>query len=195
MSPALTIEPDRVIDIGGEGIKVDLCVGNTDAQNNATQCLAMLPRLRPFASQDLTSDDAEEVPGGCSKGDACGCSCLFSTPHLTSFVVVDTGAELEGDTSEAVQAATQTTRGFASTTTSAPDTVTAGGGMLVPIVAAVGAVAFIAAAALFVRSRNARSGHSHSKEGVTGGLPVHMKDERVVQLTNDATMKDTSGML
>ena len=127
---------------------------------------------------------------------ACGCSCLFSTPHLTSFVIVDTGAALEGDTSEAVQVATQTARGFASTTTSAPDAVAGGGSIpLVPIFAAVGAVALIAATALFVRARNNRSRQLHSKDG---GLPVHMNEQHVHQdgtQSPAASMKDSSGML
>jgi hypothetical protein len=100
-STALTLIPDRVVDIDGDiGIEIDLCVGGPEAQADGALCDAVLARLRPYSSQDLTADDATELPGGCQKGSAaCGCSCAFTTPHLTTFVVAEGDVAVAGELS------------------------------------------------------------------------------------------------
>jgi len=96
MSAALTLIADRVVKIDGDsGIQIDLCV---DAGQDLARCTAVLQRLRPFSAQNLAAGGAEEVVGGCRRGAACGCSCLFSTPHLTTFVVADPNIPVEGET-------------------------------------------------------------------------------------------------
>ena len=100
MSTVLTVVPDQPVKIDPDrGIELDLNIADDEAQTDPTRCLAVLKRLRPFSSQDMTKDDAKEVPGGCKKGRASGCSCLFVTPHLTTFAVVDAGIEVAGEPS------------------------------------------------------------------------------------------------
>eukprot|EP00937_MAST-01D_sp_MAST-1D-sp2_P002493 g2493.t1 len=101
MSAAISITPDRLVEIDagntGQGIEIDLCIGDPKAQTDGDYCKSVLRRLRPYSSQDITADDAQEVAGGCTKGAACGCSCKFVTPHLTSFVVADANIPYECD--------------------------------------------------------------------------------------------------
>eukprot|EP00937_MAST-01D_sp_MAST-1D-sp2_P004189 g4189.t1 len=101
MSAPISVEPDQEVIVDAEvGIRIDLCIGDRQAWANATRCALTLARLRPMSSQDAAGTAAaEEVLGGCRKGAACGCSCLFSTPHLTSFVVADPGVEVAGELS------------------------------------------------------------------------------------------------
>jgi hypothetical protein len=102
MSAAISMVADRVVTIDPDvGIEFDLCIGDDDAQTNATKCAVVLARLRPMSSQDISASesDAQEVFGGCRKGTSCGCSCAFTTPHLTSFIVTDPGIELAGEVS------------------------------------------------------------------------------------------------
>jgi hypothetical protein len=100
MSTAVTIDADQVIKIDPDlGIEIDLCVADDAAQSNPALCAVVLQRLRPFSSQDVTADDAKEVTGGCVRGTACGCSCRFVAPHLTTFAVVDADVEIVGEPS------------------------------------------------------------------------------------------------
>merc|ERR1711871_1348655 len=114
MSCVISITPERVVDVDpdgtGQGIELDLCIGNTDAQNDEVLCRETLARLRPFSSNDIAADDAAEVAGGCTKGESCGCSCKFPTPHLTSFAVLDQEIPVAGEPSADMQ-----TAGFNST--------------------------------------------------------------------------------
>ena len=165
-STALTLIPDRVVDIDGDiGIEIDLCVGGPEAQANGTLCDAVLARLRPYSSQDLTADDATELPGGCQKGSAaCGCSCAFTTPHLTTFVVAEGDVAVAGELS-----ADQLDAGVAdlvevafvevATTTPAPSAPDQGGGAAFPLVpVAVGAAVVVALLALVKSKKNGRGG-------------------------------------
>ena len=100
MSVPFSLVADRAVEIDSDvGIAIDLCI--TDDSSNATWCDSVLARLRPFSSQVVFADvsDAQEVVGGCRRGAACGCSCLFSTPHLTSFVIADPGIAMAGEVS------------------------------------------------------------------------------------------------
>jgi hypothetical protein len=148
LSTCVELIPGSVPDINVlEGIDLDLCVSNPDAQNDAALCEKVLSRLRPYSSNDLVTDDATEVVGGCTKGDACGCSCKFKTRHLTAFAVVDTGIEREGEESVDQLAATGL-----EAPPPAPPSSGGGSSPVVPIVCALLGVGVIAAAAV-VRKR------------------------------------------
>jgi hypothetical protein len=163
MSTPITMVPDREVTIDGDiGIEFDLCIGDSAAQTNATKCKNVLARLRPMSSQDLNANvsDAKEVYGGCRKGTSCGCSCAFTTPHLTSFVVTDPGIEVAGEvTADALEAGVEVLVGSvtALAPTPAPAGPSSGGGgsdlPLVPIAAACGAVALLALAIVARRKR------------------------------------------
>ena len=100
MSVAVTIVPDQVVIIDPEvGIEIELTIADDEAQTDPAKCAAVLKRLRPMSSQDLTADDSREVAGGCTKGKSSGCSCRFTTPHLATFAVVDAGIEVAGEPS------------------------------------------------------------------------------------------------
>jgi hypothetical protein len=100
VSPCLKVIPDSVVQIDPDlGICFDLAVGGSAVQSDAGKCQAMLARLTVLSSKDMTAaeSDATEVHGGCRQGTAADCSCLFCTPHLTSFVVVDRDVEVAGE--------------------------------------------------------------------------------------------------
>jgi hypothetical protein len=108
-SVGLEISVDGVITVDskntGAGIELDLCIADGRAQIDASFCSTVLQRLRPFSSSAFAS--AEEVTGGCVKGSACGCSCLFVAKHLSGFMVVDPGIEVAREDSLALRVVQQ----------------------------------------------------------------------------------------
>ena len=171
MSTAVTMVPDRVITIDGDiGIEFDLCIGDDEAQTNATKCNAVLARLRPVSSQDVSAaeSDAAEVLGGCRKGTACGCSCAFATPHLTSFMVADPGMEVAGEiTADQMDAGLEVQvleEGGAGPPQQIFGVASGGDLRVVPIVIAVVAVVALAAGAKWGRQA-CRTGSSEPGEG------------------------------
>jgi hypothetical protein len=173
MSTAITVMTDRDIIIDGDiGIEFDMCVTDGAAQADAARCALLLPRLQPVSSQDMASGSdnakAEEVIGGCVKGNVCGCSCRFVSPHLTSFAVVDRDLAFSGEvTPDALDAGVESLSGapsaFPSAPGSEPDTTSEVAGPEVSssatatvigvCAAAVGAVAAVAAVVVRRRAR------------------------------------------
>jgi hypothetical protein len=183
--------PDREVTIDPDvGIEFDLCIGDSAAQTDAELCAAVLARLRPMSSQNLAAavSDAKEVYGGCRKGTSCGCSCAFSSPHLTSFVVADPGIEIAGEvTADALDAGVEALVGDATvipfapipapaggTPAPTPAAASAGGGgliddlPLIPVAAACGGVLLLAIAVL-VRRRGSKREQVMASTGVAFG--------------------------
>ena len=101
--------------------------------------------------------------GGCRKGTSCGCSCAFSSPHLTSFVVADPGIEVAGEvTVDALVAGVEALVGDATAVPSPTPAPAAGADTAFPLVPAVAAAAFVALIAGFVIVRRQRSRQSGS---------------------------------
>ena len=104
-SIAIDLEPDRVVSVDptgiGTAVEIDLCIADATAQVNAAFCTTVLARLRPyFAGNAADSGEAYELPGGCTKGNVCGCSCRFVTTKTSSaFVVNDPGMQTTGEVS------------------------------------------------------------------------------------------------
>jgi hypothetical protein len=161
MTVALSIVPDRVvsIDLAAGGIEIDLCVAQDGAQSNATLCGEVLKRLRPFSSNDVTADDAAEVAGGCAKGDSCGCSCKFTTPHLTAFTVADTEFAVAGEVSADEQIAV--ILGNVATAPTPAPAAAVGSDNDLPVIPIIGTIAGVAAvfAAILVKARSGAMQH------------------------------------
>jgi hypothetical protein len=156
MSAALSLTPDRVVDIDpAVGIGVDLCIADDAAQTDGARCALLLGRLRPFSSQDVTAaGDLTEVAGGCAKGTACGCSCRFTTPHLTAFVVADGNDHVAGEIS-AEQIDAGLADGVAPPAPGGAAGGAAGGALpVIPLVAACAAVVLLAAGLLLKKRRS-----------------------------------------
>ena len=187
MSTVLTVVPDQPVKIDPDrGIELDLNIADDEAQTDPTRCLAVLKRLRPFSSQDMTKDDAKEVPGGCKKGRASGCSCLFVTPHLTTFAVVDAGFEVAGEPSAdqlsagvAVLAAPASGDGDGgsdggSDGSPAPAAASSGSVPIVAIAAAAAGMALVAA--LVVIKRRQAPAAQHTVTAGTSQAPNPLRD-------------------
>jgi hypothetical protein len=171
MSTALSLTPDRVVEIDPDiGIDIELCVDIGSAT-----CDAVLKRLRPFSTQDLTADDASEVPGGCQKGvtSKCPCACRFTTPHLTTFAVADPEIAVVGEvTADQLDAGVASIALTLPTPAPAPTPEQSGdssGGAGVPIGAIVGAIGAVAAIAAVVMLRQ-RAASASSRGVVSSGV-------------------------
>jgi hypothetical protein len=139
----------------------------------------VLKRLRPMSSQDLTADDSREVAGGCTKGKSSGCSCRFTTPHLTTFAVVDAGIEVAGEPSAEQLVAGVEVLGVTTTTAPLPESggetagpAPEGGANSLPMV--LSAVAVVAAVLAVVLNRRRHSSSSSSVE--TSGEPSFVRE-------------------
>lgn len=181
MSTVIGIVPDQPIKIDpDQGIEIDLCISADDAQKNKAVCLAVLERLRPVSSQDVTANDVKEVPGGCKMGKACGCSCLFNTPHLTTFAVIDAGLEVTGEPSDdqlsagvAVLAADD---GSSDDSTDDPNVAVASRQLPIAAVAAAAAAVALVAAIAIVKRRQAPAVQTVVSTSTSAHQPNPLRD-------------------